>query len=252
MLYQNFEPDQLAPWLEECGVAGTVVVQAAHDEAETDWLLELAQTFPFIKGVVGWVDLTAPDLGERLARFAERGNYCGVRAPMLIEKNGVTGFDRTLFGGLQAFHELELACDLLVKSSQLKYLTGLFETLPGVPWVINHLAQPPFKSGDLTGWREEMRQAARYPNVFCKVSGMVTQVDPQKSFEEQTRPAFEILLELFGPYRLLWGSDWPVSLQAATYKETHDLLAALVAPLTETEQAAIWGGTALKVYKLKV
>jgi L-fuconolactonase len=252
VLYRNFEPDQLAPWLDESGVAGTVVVQAAHDEAETAWLLELAQTYAFIKGVVGWVDLTAPDLGERLAHFTGQGPYCGVRAPLLAEKDGVRGFDRTVLGGLQVFHEQELAVDLLVKSAQLKYFTGLFETLPGIPWVINHLAQPPFKSGDLTAWREEMRHAARYPNVFCKVSGMVTQVDPAKSFEEQTRPVFEAALELFGPDRLLWGSDWPVSFQATSYRQTHDLLAALVVGLSETEQAAIWGGTAAKVYKLKV
>jgi len=252
VLYRNFEPDELASCLDESGVAGTVVVQAAHDEAETAWLLKLAQTYSFIKGVVGWVDLAAPDLGERLARFAEQGNYCGVRASMLTEKNGITGFDRTLLGGLQVFHEQELAVDLLVKSAQLKYFTGLFETLPGIPWVINHLAQPPFKSGDLTAWREEMRHAARYPNVFCKVSGMVTQLDPARSAEEQTRPVFETVLELFGADRLLWGSDWPVSFQAASYRQVHDLLAALVAPLSETEQAAIWSGTATKVYKLKV
>lgn len=252
MLSRNFEPDQLAPWLEECGVAGTVVVQAAHDETETTWLLDLARHYPFIKGVVGWVDLTAPDLGERLARFTGQGNFCGVRAPLLAEKNGLAGFDRAFLGGLQVFHQQELAVDLLAKSAQLKYFTGLFETLPGIRWVINHLAQPPLKGGDLAAWREEMRQAARYPNVFCKVSGMVTLAGPTRNFEEQARPVFETALELFGPDRLLWGSDWPVSLQAASYRQVHDLLAALVANLSETEQVAIWGRTAAKVYKLKV
>jgi L-fuconolactonase len=251
VLSRNFEPGQLAPWLAECGVNGSVVVQAAHDEAETAWLLGLAQEHSFIKGVVGWVDLTAPDLGERLARFKAGGPFCGIRAPLLQEANGVTGLDRAVLPGLQMLAEHDLSCDLLVNAARLKYFTGLFETAPDIRWVINHLGQPPLKGGDMAGWQTAMRQAARRPNVFCKVSGMVTLADPAKDFEEQVRPVFESVLEYFGPGRLLWGSDWPVSLQAANYRQVHDRLAGLVARLSETEQAAIWAGTACKVYKIK-
>ncbi len=252
VLARDFEPGQLAPWLAECGVSGTVVVQAAHDENETSWLLELSRGNSFIKGVVGWVDLTAPDLGERLDRFKALGPFCGIRAPLLLEANGLTGLDRAILPGLQMLAEHDLACDLLVNAAQLKYFTGLFETAPDIRWVINHLGQPPLKGGDMAGWQTAMRQVARRPNVYCKVSGMVTLADSPKDFEEQVRPVFERVLEYFGPERLLWGSDWPVCLQAANYRQVHDRMAGLVAPLSQTEQVAIWAGTARKVYKLEV
>jgi L-fuconolactonase len=251
VLYRNFEPAQLEPLLKASGVAGTVVVQAAHDEAETDWLLGLSRKYQFIKGIVGWVDLTAPDLPERLARFKANGPLCGLRYPWLAETGGQTGLNRPAIRGLKAVGEHDLALDLLVNSSQIKYFTELFEAEPGVRWVINHLAQPPLKTGDSQSWQAALRQAASYPNVFCKVSGMVTLADPARDFEEQVRPFFELALEIFGPERLLWGSDWPVSLQAAPYGQVHDLLAALVARLSHSEQAAIWAGTAGKVYHLK-
>ena len=249
-LYRNFEPGQLGPLLEECGVAGTVVVQAAHDEAETVWLLRLAREYPFIKGVVGWVDLTAPDLSERLARFKAAGPFCGTRYPLLTVTNGEMSLDRAALAGLKTLADHDLACDLLVNSANLGYFTGLFEQIPGLRWVINHLAQPPLKTGDLANWEAALKAAARYPNVFCKVSGMVTLANPARDFEGQARPFFEKTLEMFGPDRLLWGSDWPVSLQAASYRQVHDLLAALVAPLSPSEQAAIWARTAGKVYKI--
>lgn len=250
-LYRNFEPSQLEPLLKEVGVAGAIVVQAAHDEAETAWLLGLSRKYQFIKGIVGWVDLTAPDLPERLARCKANGPLCGLRYPWLAESGGQTGLNRPAIRGIKAVAEHNLALDLLVSAHQLNYFSELFEAEPGLHWVINHLAQPPIKTGDNRTWQAVLRQAARYPNVFCKVSGMVTLADPTRNFEEQVRPFFEFALEIFGPERLLWGSDWPVSLQAASYGQVHDLLAALVARLSPSEQAAIWAGTAGKVYKLK-
>lgn len=246
-LYRNYEPAQLRPLLEGCGVNGTIAVQAAEDEAETDWLLALVHEYPFIKGVVGWVDLTAPDLPDRLARFKSQGPFCGTRYRLLTEG----GLNQVALRGLKALAENDLACDLLVKSDQLKHFSGLFEAQSNLRWVINHLAQPPLKTGDIQSWQADMREAARYPNVFCKVSGMVTLVNPDGDFEEQVRPFFEQALEMFGPDRLLWGSDWPVSLQGTPYWQVHDLLAALVARLSPSEQAAIWGGTAARVYSIE-
>lgn len=251
LLYRNYEPAQLASLLDECGVDGTIAVQAANDETETDWLLALAQEYSFIKGVVGWVDLTAPDLPDRLARFKSQGPFCGTRYSLLTETVSGPVLNQPAFRGLKTLAENDLTCDLLVTSSQLPLFSELFETEPELRWVINHLAQPPLKTGDTQTWQVEMQQAARYPNVFCKVSGMVTQANPSGNFEEQVWPFFELALEMFGPERLLWGSDWPVSLQAATYGQVHDLLAALVARLAPYEQAAIWAGTACKVYKVE-
>lgn len=251
VLYRNYEATQLGPLLVESGVDGAVAVQAAHDEAETSWLLELTHQYPFIKGVVGHVELAAPDLAERLEKFKEQGPFCGTRYPLLVESNGEISLDRAAANGLKTLAEADLACDLLIRWDRLQNLEELFEAGLEVRWVINHLAQPPFKTGAISDWQAALQKVARYPNVFCKVSGMVTQADPAKNTQEQVRPFFEQTLEMFGPERLLWGSDWPVSLQAAAYRQVHDLLASLVAELSPGEQAAIWGETATRAYKIK-
>ncbi len=147
--------------------------------------------------------------------------------PWLAEMDGVVYVDRAAFRGLKAVAEADLALDLVVNPARLKDCNELFEAEPMVRRVINHLALPPLKTGEIQPWQVAMRQAAQYPNVYCKVSGLVTLVNPDRDFEEQVRPVFENGLEYFGPERLLWGSDWPVCLQAASYGQVHQLLAAL-------------------------
>lgn len=249
-LVRNFLPAQLETLLKERSVAGSIVVQAAESEAETDWLLGLPEIYPFVKGVVGWVDLTAPDLADRLERFKSLGPYCGTRYFLVKETDGRPSLEQAALPGLKTLADHDLACDLLFPPSYLNLFIDLFERIPHARWVINHLGLPDFRSGGFATWQTEMRQLSRFPNVYCKVSGLLALADPAQDLLAQATECFETVLEIFGPDRLLWGSDWPVSLLSGTYLQVHDLLETLLAPLSQGEQEAIWAKTALKVYKL--
>ena len=250
VLYRPFEPADLAPHLATCGVDGTVVVQATHDENETVWLLELARATPWIKGVVGWADLAAPDLQAKLDTFTAGGLLCGVRHQVHDEPDPHWLLQPAVIRGLNTLAHQGLAYDLLLRPVHLPILPRLFEAVPGMRWVVDHLAKPEIKHGRIEPWLTDMRAAARYSNVHCKVSGMITEADPTGWKTDDLRPYFEHVLELFGPSRLLWGSDWPVCLQVGSYERVHDLVHELIEPLTSEEQAMILGGTAAQVYQL--
>ena len=251
VLYRPFVPADLVPHVTAHGVDGTIVVQATHDEAETTWLLELATTTPWIAGVVGWVDLASDDLAEKLGRFIARGPLCGVRHQVHDEPDPHWLLRPEVIRGLQTLARRGLVYDLLLRPMHLPILPRLFEAVPGMRWVIDHLAKPEIKSGRVEPWLSGMREAARYPNVFCKISGMITEADHTRWTADDIRPYFEHVLELFGPSRLMWGSDWPVCLLAGGYERVHDLAQDLIVRLPRVEQAMIWGATARAVYQLE-
>lgn len=250
VLYRNYEPADLAPELAANGVDGTVVVQAIASLAETEWLLSLAEANSFIKGVVGGLDLAAYNLDEQLDRLLANGPLCGLRLQLQGEPDKEWVLQSKVARGLRLLAARGLACDLLLDPHHLKSLPALFEAVPEGRWVIDHLAKPPIKSGEMEPWLSDLRQASYYPNVYCKVSGLLTGADPSKNPLEQIRPYFEHALELFGPSRLLFGSDWPVCLRTGSYSEVCNLMESLIGTLTPEAQAAIWGETALSVYKL--
>lgn len=251
-IYRDFRPDDLKPNLDEVGVAGTVIVQATHDRAETEWYLSLTHQYDFLKGVVGWVDLTAYDVDEQLNVLKEQGPLCGIRHQVHDEVDPRWLLQGKVLRGLRLLARQELAYDLLLRPVHLPHLPELFGEVPGMRWVIDHIAKPEIKAGKLQPWRDDMQRVARYPNVYCKVSGMITEADHRHWTVEDIRPYFEAVLEMFGPNRLLFGSDWPVCTLAGSYKQVHDLLSALISGLSETEQEAIWSKTALEVYKLQL
>ncbi len=250
-LYRNFEPDDLAPELTSNDISGTIVVQATHSEAETAWFLALAEANPFIKGVVGWLDLTAYNLEERLDRALAQGPLCGVRHQVHDEPDVEWLLQGKVVRGLRLLAEKNLTYDLLLRPPHLKILPALFEAVPSARWVIDHLAKPLIKRGEIEPWLTDLKRVSYYPNVYCKVSGMITEADHANWTIEDIRPYFEQVLRLFGPSRLLFGSDWPVCLLAGSYSRVNALLAQLVATLSETEQAAIWGQTALEAYRTR-
>lgn len=249
VLYRNYEPADLAPLLEACGVSGTVIVQATHDTAETRWFLSLAQQASFIKGVVGWVDLTAPDLAEQVAELQTLGPLCGIRHQVHDEVDQAWLVRPAVLQGLQTLARLGIAYDLLVRPPHLPVLPRLFDAVPNMVWIIDHIAKPSIAQGITQPWLDDMRRVAAYPNVVCKVSGMITEGRPDWTTAD-FKPYVEPVLEMFGADRLMFGSDWPVCLLAGSYTQVHDLVAAYTQTLSVTEQAAIWGGTAQKVYQL--
>jgi L-fuconolactonase len=249
-IYRNFEPPDLAPELAACGVAGTVIVQATHSIIETEWHLELSNTIDFVKGVVGWLDLSAPDITDQIARLQTQGRLCGIRHQVHDESAFDWLLQPPIIAGLKKVAESGLAYDLLVRPSHLKYLPPLVEQIPSARWVIDHIAKPDIKTGQFADWAADMAVLAQYPTVYCKVSGMITEADHANWSNEAIKPYFEKVLELFGAHRLMYGSDYPVCLLAGSYRRVHDLVAALLAPLSAGEQAAIWGLTAQGFYKL--
>lgn len=248
-LYRDFRPADLAPHLAACGVDGTVFVQATHAVEETRWVFGLAREAGFIKGVVAWLDLTAPDLGDQVDQLRAEGPLVGVRHQVHDEPDEAWLLRPDVMAGLRTLAAKGLPYDLLVRPPHLPHLPRLFETVPNMTWVVDHLAKPLIARGEMEPWQSDLRRVAEYPNVVCKVSGMITEARPDWT-PGDIRPYFDAVLEMFGPSRLMFGSDWPVCLLRGSYEQVHGLVAQFVAGLSENEQAAVWGGTAARIYNL--
>ncbi len=250
VLYQDYRPEDLASLLAANGVEGAIVVQATHSEAEAEWLLSLAARAPFIKGVVGWVDLTSPDLASKLDRLKTLGPLVGIRHQVHDEPENEWLLRPEVVKGLRTLVERDLPYDLLLRPPHLPVLPALFKAVPEATWIIDHLAKPEIKTAKMEPWFGGMQKAAAYSNVFCKVSGMITEADPENWKFEDIQIYFEKVLSLFGPSRLLFGSDWPVCLLAGQYSQVCELVEKLVEPLSPSEKEMIWSSTARRVYKI--
>ncbi|MCX7624400.1 MAG: amidohydrolase family protein [Thermomicrobium sp.] len=248
-LRRSFGPDDLDPERRAVGVNRIVIVQAARSEWDHAWWFALAERYPWIVAVVGWVDLAASDVGERLDRYGAHPAFRGVRATAENELDPDWLVRPDVLRGIAAVAERGLTLDLLVRVEHLAHVPRLAERFPGLTMVVDHLAKPPIASGELGPWRDGLAALVPYPNVWCKLSGLLTEAGPQPT-AETIRPVVEFALERFGPARLLWGSDWPVATLAADYRTTYQVYATLTAGLSEAERAAIFGGNAARVYRL--
>ncbi len=255
----DFTPDDLAAALAGQGVTGTVVVQSVQVEAETVDLLALAARTPVVQGVVGWVDLTAPDVAGALARLRSGpggAHLVGVRSMVQAEHDPAYLDGADLRRGMRAVAAAGLALDLVTRHDQLPAVARLVRELPEVPFVLDHLGKPPLAgpdpttAGDLAGWAAAIDAIAASPNVTAKLSGLVTEASWTGWSADGLRPAVEHALAAFGPDRLMFGSDWPVSLLAARYDAWVETLSGLLAGLSPAEQEAIWHGTARRAYGL--
>ncbi|MEV0136541.1 amidohydrolase family protein [Dactylosporangium sp. NPDC050688] len=236
------------------GVTRTVVVQSISSQAETTDLLRQAATTGLVGGVVGWVDLTARDVADRIARLrAGEGGHrlAGIRH--LVQDESDPGFlDRPdLRRGVAAVGAAGLAFDLVIRRHQLPAATRLARDLPGVTFVLDHLGKPALPYSRHGGWARDLRTLAQLPNTTAKLSGLVTEADWTSWTPQQLRPAVEHALDTFGPSRLMFGSDWPVCLLATSYQRWIETLSLLLHPLGAADQAMIWGGTARRVYRLR-
>ena len=247
ILKQDHLPANLAPLLEASGIDGTVAVQARQTLAETAWLLELADQSPLIKGVVGWVDLRSPHLRGQLEHFSQHPRFCGVRHVVQAEPDDQFMLGEAFLQGIDLLHEFNLTYDILIFPRHLPMACQLVSQFPNQPFVLDHLAKPFIKAGLISPWEADIRQLAAFPNVYCKVSGMVTEANWQ-----QWRPVdfLDVIFEAFGPRRVMFGSDWPVCTVAAAYSQVVKLVSDYVEQLSATEQAAIWGETAQRFYGL--
>lgn len=248
-LYRDFEPADLVPLLAGAGLAGAVVVQAAPTAAETRFLLDLAARTPALLGVVGWTDLTNSDAPATIAELAKAPLLKGIR-PMLQDlPNDDFILQPAAAPGLQALVDHELRFDALVRPRHLPVLCRLRERYPTLPIVVDHLAKPGIAADEWEPWASALRDLASDGLTVCKLSGMVTEAGPGWTVSQLARYA-DLVFDIFGPDRVMWGSDWPVVLLASDYDGWLETTTTLLAGLSANERAAVMGGTAQRFYGL--
>ena len=251
LLKRDFLPGDLAPLLAAEGMSGCIAVQARQTEAETDFLLQLARENSFIKGVVGWLDLCAEHIGERLDAYQPFGLLKGVRHIVQAEPDPDFLLREEFIRGVHAVGAPGLAYDILVFERQLPAVPRFLERCPDQVMVLDHIAKPVMEGGPSTNWKAHIRAVAEHPNAYCKVSGMVTEADWRHWSAEDFFPYLEVVAEAFGPERLMVGSDWPVCLLAAPdYKTVLHIVRRFAGDWSVPEQEALFGGTAARCYKL--
>ena len=248
-----FGPADLEPDLLAAGVDATVLVQTRSSLEETVDFLAVAGETPFVRGVVGWVDLTQPGVGDTIAELRERpggGHVVGIRHQAHDEPDPEWLTRDDVVRGIAAVGRAGLVYDLLVRSRELPAALDLARRLPDVRFVIDHIAKPPIAAGALEPWASLIAPFRDLDHVACKLSGMVTEADWASWTPAELRPYVDRVLKTFGPDRLLFGSDWPVCLLGASYGQVFDTTRTLLQDLDRDELAAVFGGTAARVYRL--
>lgn len=246
-LKRDFLPVDLVPHLEQAGVDATIAVQTQQTLDETMWLLQLAGEHEFIAGVVGWVDLQA-DAVEAQLESVRRQKLCGIRHIVQSEPD-----DRFLLGaafgrGIAALGRAGLPYDILIYPRHLTIATDFVARFPSQRFVLDHLAKPEIRSAAIDDWARDLRRLAAAPNVWCKLSGLVTEADWQSWTPAQIEPYLDVAFDAFGPGRLIAGSDWPVCTLASDYSRTMAVVRDYLGRFTSAEREAVLGGNALNVY----
>lgn len=246
---RDFLPNDLAPLLLDCGIDATVAVQARQSMEETHWLLDLAEENDWIAGVVGWVALTDPAIEETLQRLALNPKFKGVRHVLQGEPDAYMARE-DFNAGVTKLKQYRLTYDLLVQERQLPAAIAFVDRHPNQPIVLDHLAKPLIAARELEPWRADIRELARRPHVFCKLSGMVTEADFGHWTIDHLRPYVETVLEAFGTDRVLFGSDWPVCTVASSYGLWVGTVQRFTADLSADERTKVLGGNAIDFYGL--
>jgi len=246
-LYRDYGPEDLHPLLARHGIDRTILVQAAPTVAETEFMLETAEAAPFVAGVVGWVEFADPDVAHTMERLAANPLVVGFR-PMVQDIADDDWLVRAdLAAAFRTLLEGRLVFDALVLPRHLSRTLVVADRYPDLPIVIDHGAKPFIREGLLDPWRADMAALAARPNILCKLSGLVTEARADWTVED-LRPYVDHLLHVFGPERLLWGSDWPVVNLAGGYDRWREAARELIASLTDTEKDAVLGGNAARIY----
>jgi L-fuconolactonase len=250
IIQRDFMPADLHPLLIQNGIDGCIAVQADQSEEETHFLLQLAQENDFIKGVVGWVDFRSNEIEERLQYFSQFKKLKGFRHIVQAEIDDDFLLGDDFCNGIAKLEKYNFTYDLLILPKHLKYAVEFVKHFPNQSFVIDHLAKPDFKGADFTEWEKGIKELAAFQNVFCKVSGMVTEADWANWKEEDFKYCLDVLVANFGIDRLLFGSDWPVSLLAASYEKSTNIVKNYFSKFSKEEQDKIWGGNAINFYNL--
>ena len=248
VLRQTFLPDRLERILTRNRFEGSVLVQANTILAETHWLLDMANANDFIRAVVGWVDLTDPLLGSVLDDLQKNPKFKGVRHPVQDEPDDRWLMRADVLAGLGELARRGLPYDLLIRPPHLPLVPVIAERVPDLRMVIDHIANPPITAQMLEPWNRDMAVAARLPQVYCKLSGMITEADPNSQMAEQLRPYVSHVMQVFGADRLMFGSDYPVCMLAGTWKEALAAFTQSIGAQPIEVREKLLGGTAQRFY----
>jgi L-fuconolactonase len=249
-LRRDFLPEDLMAEMRVAGVAGAVAVQARQTIEETRWLLALAEGCEAIRGVVGWAPLAAPEFVAVMEEFAGRPKLKGLRHIVQAETDERFLLREEFNRGIRALRGTGLVYDVLIYERQLAQAIEFVDLHPEQVFVLDHVAKPRIREGVIEPWASQVRELAKRENVSCKVSGMVTEADWSGWTLETLSPYLDVVVEAFGPQRLMAGSDWPVCLVACGYAQWFGVLEAYFAGFSEAEREAVFGGTAKRVYRL--
>lgn len=245
---KNYLPADLQVHLQSCGIDKSVFVQTQHDVEENRWALNLASENSFIAGIVGWVDLASPSCEAQVEEFKDHPKFVGVRHVVQDEPDDHFIVQPPVLQGLRTLQKHGVPYDLLFYTKHLKHAVQLGKELPELPMVIDHLSKPEIKAGKIDDWAKDLKAAASFPNIFCKLSGMLTEADWKNWKVADLKPYVDVVLEAFGPDRCMYGSDWPVCELAGTYEQVYNALKECISDLSESEQSKILAGTAARFY----
>jgi len=251
-LKRDFLPPELFSLLNKTGIDGTIAVQARQCLAETEWLLELAQQYPFIKAVIGWVDLLSPQVHEQLQRFASNPALKGVRHVLQDEPDLHFMLRPDFLAGLGRLEDYNLLYEILIFPQHLPIAAQLVSKFPNQLFVLDHLAKPFIKDKKMQPWKTDICKLAGFPNVVCKISGMVTEADWHNWTPADFIPYMETVLSAFGTDRVMLGSDWPVCTLAAEYEQVIGIAEDYLQKLSPHEQKLIWQDNPSRVYALSL
>ena len=250
-LRRDFLPEDLKPELLRAGFDATIAVQARQSLEETRWLLELASANTFIAGVIGWVDLRSPDVRSQLSELTSNAKLLGIRHIVQSEPDDQFLLNPEFLRGIHALREFNLTYDILIYPRHLRVAAEFVRRFPDQPFVLDHMAKPFIKKRELHPWKSDISALGKFTNVFCKLSGLVTEADWQAWKPEHLTPYLDVVLEAFGPDRLMIGSDWPVCTVAGSYSQVMGVVEQHLARFPDDVRKAVLGGNAEKFWSLR-
>jgi L-fuconolactonase len=250
-LKRDFLPDNLIPELKGIGFDGSVAVQARQSIEETRWLLDIADKNEFVKGVVGWIDLCSEECENQLKEFDKNRKFSGVRHVLQDEPDDRFMLSESFLKGISRLGKYNLVYEILILPKHLPYAEELVRRFPEQQFVLDHIAKPFIKKGTITPWKDDIHKLAKHPNVSCKISGMVTEANWHSWKKEDFLPYLDVVMDAFGPSRLMIGSDWPVCTVSSSYKVTMKLVIDYLMSLNQADRDLILGMNTIRIYKLQ-
>jgi L-fuconolactonase len=252
VIRRDFTPADLLPVLQQNGIDGTVLVQTCHTEDDNRFMLKLADENDFIKGVIGWVNLQSLNVEDRLKHYAQYSKMKGFRHVLQSDPDEQLMLRDSFKQGIALLNKYCFTYDILIYPNHLKYASILAAEFPDQKFVVDHLAKPNIKSREIDEWKKDIRALAKHQNVYCKVSGMLTEADWYLWRTDDFTPYLDTIFNAFGISRLMYGSDWPVCLLAGGYNRALEVLQLYTSKLSQQEQDRFFGGNAIEFYNLEV